>query len=131
MAKAKQEAGRVAWIDLTVPNAEKIKNFYSKVAGWKVQPLSMGNYEDYVMLSPKTKKSISGICHKRGGNADFPSQWLIYIVVTNLTKSLNSCKKLGGKILIKPKKYGDAGRYCVIQDPAGAVCALFEMKEKK
>ena len=51
--------------------------------------------------------------------------------VKNITRSKNACKKNGGKIIIKTQKYGNAGKYCVIQDPAGAVCALFEMKEKK
>jgi len=131
MAAVKPEIGTIAWTDLTVKAAPKIKDFYSKVVGWKSQPLSMGDYDDYVMLSPKSRSNISGICHKRGGNADFPSQWLIYIVVANLTKSINACKKLGGKVLVKPKSYGDMGKYCVIKDPAGATCALFESKGKR
>jgi hypothetical protein len=125
MTKPKYEVGAVAWMDLTVPNAAKVKDFYSKVTGWKTQPLSMDEYEDYVMMSPKTKKSISGICHKLGNNTEFPSMWPIYIVVKNLTRRINAFKKNSGKIIIKTQKYGSVGKYCVIQDPAGAVCALF------
>jgi predicted enzyme related to lactoylglutathione lyase len=131
MATRKSDVGKITWIDLTVPNADKIKEFYSKTVGWEIQPLSLGDYDDYVMLSPSNKENVSGICHKRGGNSKFPSQWLIYIAVANLVKSVSTCKKLGGKIIVKPKTYADMGKYCVIQDPAGAVCALFEAKTKK
>jgi uncharacterized protein len=131
MAKGNPNVGKITWVDLSVPNAKKLKEFYSKTVGWKAQPLSMGDYDDYVMISPSAKENISGICHKRGGNAEFPSQWLIYITVASLTKSVVACKKLGGKIIVKPKIYAGVGKYCVIQDPAGAVCALFEEKKKK
>jgi hypothetical protein len=131
MAKSKPDIGKITWVDLTIPNAKKIKDFYTKTVGWKVQQLSMGDYDDYVMVSPTSKENISGICHKRGGNAEYPAQWLIYITVAGLTKSINTCKKLGGKIIVKPKVYAGMGKYCVIQDPAGAVCALFEAKTKK
>jgi predicted enzyme related to lactoylglutathione lyase len=35
------------------------------------------------------------------------------------------CQRLGGTVLAPPRSYG-GGRYCVIEDPAGAVCALYQ-----
>jgi uncharacterized protein len=129
MSNGKPEVGTIGWTDLTIANAEEIRDFYNKVVGWKPQPLSMGQYDDYVMNSPETETSVAGVCHARGTNAGLPAQWLIYITVANIDESTAACEKLGGKILAEPKNYGDMGRYCVIQDPAGAVCALFEPKE--
>ena len=129
MSNNKAEIGTIGWTDLTIANAKEIRNFYSKVVGWKPQPLSMGQYDDYVMNTPETETSIAGICHARGDNSELPAQWLIYITVANIDDSIASCKKLGGKILIEAKNYAGMGMYCVIQDPAGAVCALFESKE--
>lgn len=128
MSNNEPEVGTIGWTDLTISNAEEIRDFYSKVVGWKPQPLSMGQYDDYVMNTPETETSIAGICHARGVNAELPAQWLIYITVENIDESIASCKKLGGKILVESKNYGGMGMYCVIQDPAGAVCALFEPK---
>ena len=128
MSNSEQEVGTIGWMDLTVSSAEKIWDFYSKVVGWKPQPLSMGQYDDYVMNTPETETSIAGVCHARGANAELPAQWLIYITVANIDESITSCQKLGGKILTDSKNYGDLGYYCVIQDPAGAVCALFQPK---
>jgi predicted enzyme related to lactoylglutathione lyase len=128
MSNSKPEVGTIGWTDLTISNAEEIRNFYSRVVGWKPQPLSMGQYDDYVMNTPETETSIAGVCHARGGNAGLPPQWLIYITVANIDESIVTCKSMGGKILAEAKNYSDMGRYCVIQDPAGAVCALFEPK---
>ena len=48
------------------------------------------------------------------------------ITVKDVDKSYEECKANGGKVLSEPKEMGNYGRYCVIEDPAGAVCALFE-----
>ena len=104
-------------------NAEEIRDFYSKVVGWKPEPLSMGEYNDFVMNTPETKTATTGICHSRGGNVGLPQQWLIYITVENIDESIQSCIKLGGKIIGELKNYAGMGRYCVIKDLAGAVCA--------
>jgi hypothetical protein len=86
----------------------------------------MGDYNDFNMNSPETGKTNAGICHKRGGNAQLPSQWLIYITVKSADESAKMCKENGGKVLSEPKEMTGYGKFCVIEDPAGAVCALFE-----
>lgn len=120
------EVGSITWTDLTVPNAEEVRDFYSKVVGWIPQPVSMGNYNDFNMTAPESGQPVAGICHARGVNAELPPQWLVYITVENVDQSAEKCRELGGKILAGPKGLGGHGRYCVIQDPAGAVAALFE-----
>lgn len=122
----KPEIGSITWFDLTVPNAEEVRDFYSKVVGWKSSPVSMGEYDDFAMIAPGSEKVASGICYKRGTNKDLPSQWLIYITVADLDKSLEECRSNGGKVLGKIKNMGESARYCVIEDPAGAVCVLFQ-----
>jgi predicted enzyme related to lactoylglutathione lyase len=122
----KPETGSITWTDLTVKDAEGVLDFYQKVVGWKSDPLDMGGYNDYMMNVPGSGNSVAGICHARGVNAGLPAQWLIYITVENVDKSAAQCLELGGKVLVEPKEMGGHGRYCVIQDPAGAVAALFE-----
>ncbi|HOI29070.1 MAG TPA: VOC family protein [Melioribacteraceae bacterium] len=129
MSDVKNDTGTIGWLDLTVENAVEIKNFYSAVTGWKYEQVSMGDYNDFSMVSPGSGTSVAGICHKRGGNAEIPSQWLIYIIVEDLEKSIDSCNSLGGSVILGPKTSGDYGKYCIIRDPAGAVAALFEKKK--
>jgi len=120
------EIGSIGWVDLTVEDADAVRDFYREVVGWTASGLEMGGYEDYCMAEPATGKMISGICHARGANAELPPVWLIYINVEDLDQSLKRCTELGGQAITPIKTYGQQGRYCIIRDPAGAHAALFE-----
>lgn len=120
-----KKSGRILWHDLTVEDAKGISSFYQEITGWEKESLSMWDYEDFIMKSPEDKEVIAGICHAKGANQDLPAQWLMYIVVENLNKSLETCKKMGGKIIGEKRKMDD-GFYCLIQDPAGAYVMLSE-----
>jgi predicted enzyme related to lactoylglutathione lyase len=112
----------ILWHDLTVNDASKVSEFYEKVVGWERQGFEMdGGYNDYVMSPEEGEDPIAGICYARGGNKDIPPQWLMYVNVENLDKSLEAVTRLGGKVLGDKRKMGDDGKfYCLIQDPAGA-----------
>ena len=100
--KKKPAIGSVNWFDLTVKDAPKVCDFYSKVVGWKSSGLDMGGYDDFCMNLPGEGNTVAGICHARDANAGLPPQWLIYITVKNLDASLKNCRALGGKIIVKP-----------------------------
>lgn len=122
--ESRPQLGTVGWVDLTVPNADEVRDFYAGVVGWKPEALSMGDYSDYVMTSPDDGAGVAGVCHARGVNAGLPPVWLIYIRVADVDESVRVCLEKGGKLLAPVKSMGPNGRYCVIQDPAGAVAAL-------
>ena len=122
----KLKVGSIAWINLTVSDAGGIREFYAEVLGWKPEPVDMGGYSDFSMTDPASGKPIVGICHARGGNADLPLQWLVYFVVADLNASLAECVERGGRIVIGPGEMGTGDRYCVIQDPVGAVSVLYQ-----
>ncbi len=118
-------SGRIGWVDLTVADAPRLRDFYAAVAGWTAQGVSVGDYEDYVMQA-NDGTAQAGVCHARGVNAGVPAQWLVYITVPDLEASLTQVGALGGRMLRAPNATGPSGRFAIIEDPAGAVCALFE-----
>lgn len=120
-----KKVGQILWHDLTVENAGKVSDFYQQVIGWEKEGLSMGNYDDFIIKNPDDNAVIAGICHAKGVNKDLPAQWLMYITVENLDESMETCKKLGGKVLGEKRKMGE-DYYCLIQDPAGAFVMLCE-----
>jgi predicted enzyme related to lactoylglutathione lyase len=122
----KQAPGTVIGFDLTVPDAEAIRDFYASVVGWRPEPFDMGGYADYFMKTPAEGQVVAGVCHTRGENADMPPQWLTYVVVDDLDASLERCQDGGGRIVTAIKGNEGEGRYCVIQDPAGAYLALMQ-----
>jgi len=122
----KPKVGTVVWIDLTVNDAEQVRDFYSLVVGWQPSSVDMDGYCDFNMNAPASGEPIAGVCHARGSNAGLPAKWMIYIIVDDVEESAQRCTDLGGKVLVGPKGMGSHGKYCVIEDPAGAVAALFE-----
>jgi uncharacterized protein len=118
-------AGTIGWIDLTVPNAEAVREFYQHVAGWTSSPISMGGHNDYCMTPPDAAAPVAGICHALGENAGQPPGWMIYIMVADLEASLRECLARGGKQRTAIRTAG-SGRFCVIEDPAGAVAGLYQ-----
>jgi len=117
--------GRIGWIDLTIDDAPGIRSFYESVAGWTSTAVSMGDYEDWVM-SAEDGTPQAGVCHARGANRGIPAQWLVYINVRDLDASLVQVERRSGRIVQPPRTAGTSGRFAIIEDPAGAVCALFE-----
>lgn len=118
--------GDIVWTDLTIPNAEEVKDFYKGVVGWEIQPLSMGEYDDYVMKTAEEGTGVAGVCHARGTNAGLPPQWLVYVAVSDVNTSAKRCVEMGGKVLDGPRKMGDKDFAC-LQDPAGAVLAIISV----
>lgn len=117
------DVGHIVWTDLTVPDAEGLKEFYREVVGWESSPVSMGAYEDFNMNAPGTGDPVAGVCHARGANANLPPVWLVYVTVEDVDRSAARCRELGGRVLDGPRGMGK-NRFCVIADPAGAVIAL-------
>jgi predicted enzyme related to lactoylglutathione lyase len=118
------KVGTICWADLTVARAERVRDFYEAVVGWTPSPVAMEGYDDYSMLAPGSDQSAAGICHAQGVNADLPPQWLIYIVVEDVERCAARCREMGGEVVAGPREMG-GGQFCVIRDPAGAVCALY------
>lgn len=117
--------GTIGWVDLTVPDADRIRDFYRAVVGWTASDVEMGGYNDYCMHPAEGESPVAGVCHARGPNAALPPYWLVYLTVANLDRSLAECTARGGKVVAGPRSMGEA-RYAVIQDPAGAIAALYQ-----
>ena len=120
--------GKIGWIDLTCEDAEGVKDFYTQVTGWASTSAPVADYEDYCLHPSAADDPVAAICHKRGGNAGVPSQWMIYINVADLSASMEKCSALGGEVVCPARDMGGYGTMCIIKDPAGAVAALIQPK---
>jgi len=118
--------GTIGWVDLTVADADQLREFYEEVVGWRSAPVDMGGYHDHAMCDPSSGAPRAGVCHARGVNAGLPPVWLVYVNVEDLDVSLDRCRAGGGAVVHGPRTMGAHGRFAVIRDPAGAWLALFE-----
>lgn len=113
--------GKPAWFDLSVPDAEVLKGFYSAVCGWTAGEHDMGGYADYTMATGDGEV-VAGLCHARGPNAGLPPVWLIYVPVAALAEAVAAVETHGGTVLDHRTQAGLA----VVRDPAGAIFALWQ-----
>lgn len=119
--------GRIAWFDLTVPEAPGILEFYRAVVGWSVEEVELedeaGRYTDYLLSTPDGT-AVAGICHARGVNRAVPPVWLLYLPVGDLDESLERVIEGGGKVLERRTGADCSDVSAVIRDPVGAYLAL-------
>ena len=120
-----EQTGKIGWVDITVDDADGLRDFYADVVGLVPDPVSMGDYDDFNMTMPASGDAVCGICHARGGNSDLPGGWLIYFIVDDVEASAAACNASGGKIVVEPRGLA-GGRFCVIEDPSGANAALYQ-----
>jgi len=119
-------AGRISWLDLTVPDAVTMRDFYQEVVGWSARDVEMedagGRYADYVLCA-EDGSAVAGVCHARGVNRGLPPVWLICIPVGDLAESLRHVREEGGEIIQSRESDGEPA-YAVVRDPVGACLAL-------
>ena len=124
---AEGPVGRIAWLDLTVPDALTTRDFYRQVVGWSVQEVAMDDggerYSDYTMLAGDGRPA-AGVCHARGVNADLPPVWMLYIPVGDLAGSLRRVEEEGGSVLKTMQGKDGQPVYAAVRDPVGAYLAL-------
>lgn len=119
------QPGTIGWLDLTVEQADTVRDFYESVVGWTTEPIPMGEYSDYCMKPDAESAPVAGICHATGPNSGLPAAWLMYIHVASLESAIQACQDHGGEVL-QIREPDSHGQMAVIKDPAGAVCALYQ-----
>lgn len=120
-----KKPGDYAWLDISVENAQQLRDFYKKVLGWQVEEVSMGSYSDFSMVNPNSGEAVTGICHATGYNEKMPPVWLPYFLVDNVDTALADALTMGAQQLDDVKSMGK-DKFVVIKDPAGACCALYQ-----
>ena len=75
----KKNTGKIGWIDLTVEDAPRVRDFYASVVGWKPDAVDMDGYQDFNMQLPESETPAAGVCHARGTNACLPPCWMSWV----------------------------------------------------
>jgi uncharacterized protein len=113
--------GALTWNELASPDMDASAQFYSELFGWKVTPL-----ED----SPMPYMAIQNAAGANNGGIrpvmppGTPPHWLVYFGTADIDATHAKASQLGGPSLAEPMDIG-MGHIAVVQDPQGAVFALF------
>ena len=117
--------GTFCWADLGTPDAADAKRFYTALFGWTAEDRPMGPDASYTMLT-LAGRSVVALYQQDTAAPGVAPQWLSYISVGSVNQSAERAKALGGTILMEPFDVLDVGRMAMVQDPTGAVVALWE-----
>ncbi|MDQ3699060.1 MAG: VOC family protein [Gemmatimonadota bacterium] len=116
--------GKFVWYELMTSDTAAAIQFYKEIAGWGTQ--AWDGSIPYTMWT-NDGNPIGGIAqltdeHRAQG---IPPHWLPYVGVRNVDETAAAATKLGAKVLHGPEDIPGAGRFAVLQDPQGAVLAIY------
>lgn len=114
-----KQHGAFSWCDLTTTNVKEAKAFYTRLFGWETEDMS-GPGMAYTVLKAGGK-GIGGIMSAPPGAPAMPAMWGAYVTVDDVDATARTAEQLGAKLLVPPRDIPNVGRFCVIQDPQGAV----------
>jgi predicted enzyme related to lactoylglutathione lyase len=113
------------WADLSTPNRDGAKEFYSKLFGWTLVTGEGKDPSDYLHIK-NGESFIGGVPPSGHRDPHAPPHWLVYFAVSNLANSARKAKELGATFYVPPMNIEGVGELAVCADPQGAVFSLFQ-----
>ena len=119
---------KVVHFEIPFDDEKRAQNFYSKVFGWKLNPMPEMKYTIVHTVEvdkknmPKEPGAINGGMMKR----DQIKSTVITINVDDIKKSAEKIKKGGGTIIVEPMKVGDMGMLAYFKDTEGNVVGIWQ-----
>jgi len=114
------------WDELHTTDPKAAAAFYSTIFSWtgKVgdnDPMQYWHWQN-------DGKDIGGMMKLMMPNV--PPHWLAYVAKKDVDAATKRVSSLGGKVMMEPMDIQKAGRFSVVQDPAGGTFALYQSAAK-
>ena len=124
---SKYEPGAFCWVELATTDPKSARSFYTGLFGWTVKEIPMGDQGTYYMFE-KDGKEAAAMYQQGPQEKGVPPHWNNYVSVANADAAAAKAKKLGAKLPMEPFDVMDAGRMAFVQDPQGAMFAVWQAK---
>jgi predicted enzyme related to lactoylglutathione lyase len=112
--------GALSWNELASRDIDASASFYSELFGWTIEPME-GMDPPYMLIKSADGSSNGGI---RAAVDPEPTFWLVYFGAEDIGGGAARAGELGGNQIVPPMDIG-VGKIAVLQDPQGAVFALY------
>ena len=123
-----KQQGAFSWSELMTTDAAAAKAFYSGLFGWEMEDMNMPGMTYTVVKAGG--KGVGGIMAMPEDAKNMPPMWGSYVTVKDVDATARKAEQLGASILVAPRDIPEVGRFCVIQDPQGAVISAITYSEK-
>jgi predicted enzyme related to lactoylglutathione lyase len=114
-----KQHGAFSWCELLTTDVDAAKIFYARLFGWKTEDMTMPGMTYTVVKAGN--KEVGGIMAVPINVRGMPPMWSAYVTVDDVDLTAKAAEQLGAKLLVQPTDIPNVGRFCVIQDPQGAV----------
>jgi predicted enzyme related to lactoylglutathione lyase len=115
--------GTFSWVDLATTDADGAKRFYGSLLGWEFEDMPVPDAPPYSMATIGGR-TVAALYAKRDDAQ--PSAWLSYVTVADADAIATRATELGATAISEPFDVLEAGRMAVLQDPTGAVFAIWQ-----
>ena len=112
-----------AWGELNARGIDKAVRFYEKVFGWSVEKQDMGGDMIYHVFKHDGEQVAGGMETPPMVPKEIPSYWLVYFTVSDIDKTFEKVKSLGGREMVPPSDF-PGGKFAIVGDPQGAAFGL-------
>lgn len=119
--------GTFCWVELGTTDGEAAKKFYTQLFNWDFTDNPVGPSGVYTILKQNGKDvgALYQMPSEMTSNG-VPPHWMSYISVANADESAAKAKSLGATLMKEPFDVYTTGRMAVVQDPTGAMFALWQ-----
>lgn len=112
--------GALSWNELASPDLDASAEFYRELFDWQTEPFE-GAQMPYLAIRTAAGNGNGGI---RPAMQNEPAHWLVYFGSGEIDADVAKAGELGGTTLVDVTDIG-VGKIAVLQDPQGAVFALY------
>lgn len=124
-ARVMDEDNSVCWVELATWDAEQARAFYTGLFGWETK--GSQNMPTYLEFSAGGQPR-GGILPMDENWKGMPSQWGIYVMVSDCDAIAEKVKASGGKVQFGPFDAPGVGRLAMLADPQGAGFSIITLK---
>jgi predicted enzyme related to lactoylglutathione lyase len=116
--------GSPCWVDLSSPDVDASKAFYSALFGWDALDQYAGDERVYTLFS-LGGKVVAGLGGQAPGMEGMAPMWNTYIAVADCEATAAAVTAAGGTVIAPPMQVMSAGEMAVFADPTGAVFSIW------
>ena len=122
--------GDFSWVDLATTDPTAAKSLYGGLFGWQPVDMPAGPGMTYTIFKLKNQDAAALYAMSKDMlSQGVPPHWLPYINVRNADDIAKKASQGGGKVLNGPFDVLDVGRMAPMQDPTGALFAIWQAKK--
>ncbi|MWA06056.1 hypothetical protein F8568_038050 [Actinomadura sp. LD22] len=123
--------GMPTWAELSTPDLEASKRFYSALFGWSYLTVAAESLGDYEMCTLGGTQGPQIASMQAMADDTLPPSWTCFFRTADVAATVSAVRSAGGRALTDPVQVAQMGRLAMFADPEGASFAVWQPYEYK